>query len=75
VSLPNLKDYWKTNSIFSQPAITKGMLQNWFEQLCGRLHFNNNSLAPVHEAPGYDRLYELGLLLMLFVRKVKRYIN
>ena len=38
VSLPNLQDYWETDSIFSQPGIVKGMSQNQFDQLCGQLH-------------------------------------
>ena len=28
VSLPNLQDYWETDSIFSQPSIVKGMSRN-----------------------------------------------
>ena len=59
VSLPNLRDYWETDSIFSQPGIVKGMSQNRFEQLCGRLHFNDNSLAPAHGTPGYDKLFKI----------------
>ena len=41
VVLPNLVDYWETNSIFSQSGIVKGMSRNFFEQLCGQLHFND----------------------------------
>ena len=52
VSLPNLGDYWETNTIFSQPSIVNGMSQNHFEQLCDRLHFNDNSLALPHGTPG-----------------------
>ena len=59
VVLPNFADYWKSDSILSQPGIVKGMSQNQFEQLCGWLHFNDNSLAPVHRIPGYDRLYKI----------------
>ena len=59
MSLPNLEDYWETNTILSQPGIVKGMSWNHFEQLCGRLHFNDNSLAPAHGSPGYDRLYKI----------------
>ena len=57
--LPNLADYWETNTIFSQPSIMKGMSQNHFELLCGWLHFNENSLAPAHGTPGYDKLYKV----------------
>ena len=28
MSLPNLQDYWETDSIFSQPGIVKGMSRN-----------------------------------------------
>ena len=59
VSLPNLQDYWETNSIYSQPGIVKGMSRNRFDQLCGRLHFNDNSLAPAHGTPGYDKLFKI----------------
>ena len=48
VCLPSFKDYWKANSILSQPAIIKGISRNHFEIICGRLHFNDNSLAPAH---------------------------
>ena len=48
VFLPNLQDYWETDSIYSQPGIVKEMSRNRFQQLCGRLHFYDNSLAPVH---------------------------
>ena len=59
VSLLNFADYWETNSIFSQPGVVKGMSWNRFEQLFGRLHFNDNSLAPAHGTPGYDKLYKI----------------
>ena len=59
MSLPNLEDYWEFNTILSQPGIVKGMSRNRFEQLCGRLHFNDNSLAPVRGTPGYDKLYKI----------------
>ena len=59
MSLPNLADYWKINTTFSQPGIVKGMSRNCFEQLCGQLHFNDNSLAPAHGTPGYDKLYKI----------------
>ena len=59
VNLPNFNDYWETNSVFSQPGIVKGMSRNHFEQLCGRLHFNDNSLAPAYGTPGYDKLYKI----------------
>ena len=59
VSLPNLEDYWETNAILGQPGIVKGISRKCFEQLCGRLHFNDNSLAPAYGTPGYDRLYKI----------------
>ena len=31
VSLPDLRDYWKTKSFFGQPAIVAGMSRNRFE--------------------------------------------
>jgi len=65
----------KTNTIFSLPAITKGMLRNRIEQIYGQLCFNDNGLAPAHGTPGMIGFIKLGLLLMLFVRKVKRYIT
>ena len=57
--LSNLEDYWEVDSILSQPSIVKGMPWNRFEQLCGRLHFNNNELAPARGIPGYDKLYKI----------------
>ena len=35
------------------------MSQNRFEQLCGRLHFNDNRSVPAHGNPGYDKLYKI----------------
>jgi len=71
VVLPNFEDYWRTNSIFSQPSITKGMTQNRFEHLCDWLHFNDNSLAPVHGTPGYNIGFtKLAQFLIQFVKKV-----
>ena len=57
--MPNFADYWETNSIFSQPSIVKEMSWNSFEQLCGRFHFNDNSLTLTHRTPGYDKLYKI----------------
>ena len=68
-------DYWETNSIFSQPSIVKGMTCNRFEQLRGRLHFNNNSLALAHGTPGYDKLYKIRPVLDAICDKVKHYIT
>ena len=59
VSLPNLEDYWETDSIFSQPGIMIGMSRNRFQQLYGRLHFNDNSLAPARGTPGHDKLFKI----------------
>jgi len=75
VSLPYLEDYWKTNSIFSQPAITKGMSHNHLEQLCGQFHFNNNNLAPAHGAPGYNRLYKIWPVIDAICEKSKMLYN
>ena len=58
-TLPNLADYWETNTILSQPGIVKGMSRNRFEQLCGWLHFNDNSLATARRTPGYDKFYKI----------------
>ena len=63
ISLPDLRDYWKTKPIFGQPAIVAGMSRNRFEQLCGRLHFNNNAQAPAHGTDSYDRLYKIRPIL------------
>ena len=35
------------------------MSRNCFKQLCGRLHFNDNSLAPTHGTPAYDKLFKI----------------
>jgi len=75
VSLPNLEDYWKTNSIFSQPGIVKGMSRNRFEYLCGQLHFNDDSLAPAHGTPGYDRLYKIRPIIDAICDKSKTLYN
>jgi len=56
VSLPNLQDYWKKKLIFSQPGIVKNMPRNRFEQLCGRLHFNDNRQAHPHGTPEYNKI-------------------
>ena len=75
VCLPSLADYWETNSIFSQPGIVKGMPRNRFQQLCGRLHFNDDSLAPAHGTPGYDRLYKIRPVLDAICDKSKTLYN
>ena len=71
--LPNFVDYWKSDSIFSQPGIVKEMSRNRFEQLRGMLHFNNNSLATAHGTPGYDRLYKIRPVLDSICEKVCDY--
>ena len=75
VSLPNLADYWETNSIFSQPGIVKGMSRNRFEQLCGRLNFNDSSLAPAYGTPGYDKLYKIRPVIDAICSKSKTLYN
>ena len=35
------------------------MSRNRFEQLSGRLYFNDNTLAHPHGTPQYDRLYKI----------------
>ena len=75
VVLPNFADYWKSDSIFSQPGIVKGMLRNQFEQLCGQLHFNDNSLALAHRTPGYDRLHKIRSILDSICEKRLRLYN
>ena len=73
--MPNFADYWETNSIFSQPGIVKGMSQNRFEQLCGLLHFNDNSLAPAYGAPGYDKLHKIRPIIESICEKSKSLYN
>ena len=75
VSLPNLANYWEINTIFSQPDIAKGMSRNRFEQLCGQLHFNDNSLAPAHGTPGYDKIYKIRPVLDAICGKSKTLYN
>ena len=75
VSLPNFVDYWETNSIYSQPGIVKGMSRNHFEQLCGRLHFNDNSLAPAYGTPGYDKPYKIRPIIDALCDKSKMLYN
>ena len=73
--LPNFADYWETNSIFSQPKIVKGMSRNHFEQLRGRLHFNDNSLAAAHGTPGYDKLFKIKPIIDAICKKCKSLYN
>ena len=73
--LPNLANYWEINTIFSQPNIVKGMSRNQFEQLCGQLHFNDNSLAPAHGTAGYDKLYKIRPVLDAICGKSKTLYN
>ena len=73
--LPNFVDYWNPDSIFNQLDIVKGMSQNRFEQLCGRLHFNDNSLVPAHGTPRYDRLYKIRPVLDSICEKSLRLYN
>ena len=75
VSLPSLADYWETDSIFSQPGIMKGMPRNRFEQLCARLNFNDNNLAPAHGTPRYNKLYKIRPVLDAICSKSKELYN
>ena len=75
VSLPNLENYWETNFILSQPGIVKGMPWNRLAHLCGRLHFNDNSLAPAYGTPGYDKLYKIRPVLDAICGKYKTLYN
>ena len=53
----------------------KGISQNHFEQLYCRLHFNDNSLAPVHGTPGHDKLYKIRPIIGLICEKCKSLYN
>ena len=75
VCLPSFKDYRKVNSILSQTGIIKGMSRNRFENICGQLHFNDNSLVPAHGTPGYDRLYKIRPILDTICQKCKSLYN
>jgi len=41
--------------------------------LCGRLHFNDSSLAPAHGTPGYDKLYKIRLVIDSICDKFMRF--
>lgn len=75
VVLPNLHDYWKQNSIMSQPGIVAGMSRNRFAQLCGRLHFNDNRQQIPHGSPGYDRLFKIRPVIDDICEKSNRLYN
>ena len=75
VSLPNLEDYWETDSIFSQPGIVKEGCHGIALQLCGWLHFNDNRLAPAHGTPGYDKLYKIRPVLDAICKKCQVLYN
>jgi len=48
------------NSIFSQPAIVRGIVTwNRFEHLCGWLHFNGKCLACACGTSGYDKIFKI----------------
>ena len=51
------------------------MPRNRFEQLCGRLHFNDNSLAPAHGTPGYDKLFKIRPAIDAVCHKSKMLYN
>ena len=75
VVLPNLVDYWETNTILSQPGLVKGLSRNRFEHLCGRLHFNDNSLALNREDPGYDKLFKIRPVIDAICEKSRTLYN
>ena len=59
VSLPSLKHYWTTNPILSHNWFGSVMSRNWFLQILCYFHVVDNTTAPSHSDPHYNRLWKI----------------
>ena len=57
--LPNLEDYWSTESYLGCPELVSSWPYRQFRALLSSLHFNDNSTAVPRGQPGYDRLHKV----------------
>ena len=57
--LPNIADYWSTDSLLGVPGISADMPIDCFKALLSCLHLNDNSEAVPCNQPGHDRLHKI----------------
>ena len=65
VHLPEISDYWSTESITNIPWFSGVMLRNRFQAILHFLHLSNNEATPPPDTPAY-KLYKLGKLASMF---------
>ena len=56
--VPQLEDYWTSDSLLAVPSIVKGIPIDRFKVLLQCLHVNNNTTAKSRNDPNYDRLHK-----------------
>ena len=61
--VPQLEDYWTSDSLLVVPGIVKGMPIDRFKVLLQWLHVNDNTTAKSRNDPNYDRLHKIHPLL------------
>ena len=61
--VPQLEDYWTSDSLLAAPGIVKGISIDRFKVLLQCLHVNNNTTAKSRNDPNYDRLHKILPLL------------
>ncbi len=59
VSLPELKNYWSTEPLLSHPWFRTVMPRDRFMEILCYFHIVDNSIAPSHSDPDYDKLWKI----------------
>lgn len=72
VSLPSLEDYWMTDIVYSHPWFGTIMSRDRFRTILRYIHVADNSQAPKHDDPGYDKLWKVHPLLNFVAEKCAR---
>lgn len=59
VDLPEITDYWTREPILQSPWFPSVMSLKRFKAILHFLHFADNTAAPSHDDPSYDRLWKI----------------
>lgn len=73
--LPEIRDYWSTNSQLRYAPIADRISQNRFEEITRYLHFTNNETLPARGQPGYSRLQKVEPIISAMKTKFSSVYN
>ncbi|XP_043464126.1 piggyBac transposable element-derived protein 4-like [Leptopilina heterotoma] len=73
--LPAIRDYWSTNPQLHDSFISSIMPVNRFFSILSCLHFNDNSIAPKRNEPGFDKLFKIRPMLTELSENFLKYYN